>query len=328
MKYYLYGEIGLNDEVINHYLNIICRSIECETGKKVERIINNNIEKEDIVIFYSIKDVLNFKKRCNYYLWVQGVVPEERRMRGKSVFDFFAISILEKHILNNAQKLFFVSNGMLKHYQEKYGKDFSKKVYIMPCYNERIRKEEFYVEKKYDTPTFCYVGSLSEWQCFEETVFIYKTLEEEIGNTHFYVFTREIEKANSILKKHSAKHYTVESVKPELLHERLKTVKYGFILRNQSPVNRVATPTKLGNYIASGVMPVLTDKVDYFKELSEKYNYIILGKTDEDIIKKILKMESQGILKSDVYHEYKKIFDKEYNDDLHINEIRQFITHI
>lgn len=43
-----------------------------------------------------------------------------------------------------------------------------------------------------------------------------------------------------------------------MMSEALADVKFGFVLRNDVPVNRVATPTKLSSYLSAGVIPVFS----------------------------------------------------------------------
>ena len=55
--------------------------------------------------------------------------------------------------------------------------------------------QSFYSQNKYKNNTFCYVGSLSAWQCFEKTIEFYKGIEKIVPNTKLLVYTSEQEKA-------------------------------------------------------------------------------------------------------------------------------------
>ena len=65
----------------------------------------------------------------------------------------------------------------------------------------------------------------------------------------------------------------VISVKPEELESYYEMANYGFILRDDILVNRVANPTKLAEYLQYGIVPIvkLVDIGDYARF---KYEYI------------------------------------------------------
>ena len=177
---------------------------------------------------------------------------------------------------------------------------------------------------KYDNNTFCYVGGLSVWQCFPETVALYKQIEDRIPNAFLKVFTGDKEKASSILESYGVKNYSVSFVSPENLVNELASCKFGFIVRGESPVNYVATPTKLSNYMAAGVIPIVSNTVSFFDEiLGKSKNAIILDGTND--VDKIVEMANNEINADSVFTDFKDLFDKFYNDEFHIRQISEKI---
>lgn len=260
----------------------------------------------------------------NIFYWSQGVSPEESFMRNKSYLRKFVSSIIELYALKRSRFCFLVSSGMLIHYKNKYKYDLTSKSYVMPCYNSEINREHFHVNDKYVTNKFCYVGGLSVWQCFLETVQFYKKIEQIIPSSEFVVLTPDEEEATSILMQEGVKNYSVKFVHQDQLLNEIKQCKFGFIIRHDSPVNYVATPTKLSNYLASGIIPIVTNSVKYFSDIlsNTKYN-VILDNLEE--IDRVIDLMSYEINAEDVFIEYKDIFNKYFNSKQHINNIATII---
>ena len=256
--------------------------------------------------------------------WVQGSSPDESFMRNHSYMRKWAISAIEYIALRKAKYIFMVSRGMLDYYKKKYHKDFSYKTYIMPCYNSEIQKPLFMTPGKYDNNTFCYVGGLSVWQCFPETVDIYKKVEDAIPGSFFKVFTGDKEKAEAILKEKGVKNYSVGHVSPDKLVEALADCKYGFIVRKESPVNYVATPTKLSNYMSAGLIPIVSNTVAFFPEILGKTQYAVIL-DEKNSIDRIVEMSQQKISADSVFEEFDRAFKMFYNTELHIDQIRKEI---
>lgn len=317
--------------VQDYYADIIARGLEKAFGCPKYKCISineiNEIDKDSIIISIShyITFRLYLKGFKNIVYWVQGSSPDESFMRNHSYLRKFFISCIEFFALEKAKYVFMVSQGMLNHYKKKYHKDYSYKTYIMPCYNDRIEISNFETPKKYINNIFCYVGGLSVWQCFPETVAFYKSIEDEIPNAEFRVFTPDVDKANKIMEDAGLKRYSARFVKSDELSKELAECKFGFILRAKSPVNYVATPTKLSNYLASGLIPIVSDSVEYFKEvLSDcKYSVVLSDNIDN---KKVLELARQSVDTAELLGEYSKIFNTHYNDVLHIENISKRIS--
>ena len=108
-------------------------------------------------------------------MWFQGIEPEESYMSHHSKVRFFLLSVMEKMILKRAKFCFFVSEEMVRHYEEKYKLKLDReKIYIMPCQNTDFHPEAFLPREKYQNNYFAYTGSLAIWQKFEDTVIAYK----------------------------------------------------------------------------------------------------------------------------------------------------------
>ena len=318
--------------VQDYYVRLILSAFEALGYKSV--YLDNireayKLPKKSTIVAISHYTTLKLVMRCfnNIIYRVQGTSPDESFMRNHSKLRWFIISCVEYISLKRAKLIFMVSKGMSRFYEDKYHLHLENKTYIMPCYNSQIVPDAYTTQGKYKRNLFCYVGGLSPWQCFEDTVLYYKKLEEKIDNAELRVFTPDVDQANSIIKNANLKNASAKYVRPDQLLIELSECKYGFILRKESPVNFVATPTKLSNYLACGLIPIVSNTVDYFSDILKKCHYAILLGDNKDIAP-VVQMSREKINPDDVFNEYNELFKDYFNDRKHTENIKIIINHL
>lgn len=313
-----------NKDVTDYYLSIIKEAFQ----EKYDVVFINKIKelitkpRNSIIITARISDFLlldliGFKKQL---IWMQGVEPEESYLKHHNKIKFALLSLIEKYTLINSLGCFLVSKEMQTHLENKYRIHISEKSYIMPCFNCEYNDNSFLSSDKYYNNTFCYIGSLSVWQCFEQTILYYKKLENILPHTSLKILTPEIERAKILVKQYNIKNYTIQYVKNDEITEALKDVKYGFILRDNIIVNNVATPTKLSTYISNGVIPIYSTGL-------KPFNYFI----HENKIQNVICVDNKHVINETDFNsqvdldlikkEYKFIFQNYYNRDKHVTAI-------
>jgi len=314
--------------VTGTYMKIVQEA--CAAVGRVESIEKgkHSSSKKSYVVTDTVQCALSYFARGykNHISWMQGVVPEESYMRNKSKLRFWILSMMERIVLNRAKIVFFVSAAMREHYQKKYGINLTKKSIVMPCFNERNIVEDAFKEEKYATNTFVYVGSLHVWQCFEQTAELYARIEKRAeGKTKFFVYTFQKELAEEIIKKHGIENYTVDCVDKEELSQRIKGMKYGFVLREDCVVNNVATPTKFSNYLANGIIPIYSSTVKSFAEFDKENKLgIVCNIEDKDSgVEKILAHMQSNVSAEDVRTKCQNAFADYYNADAYIAKISE-----
>ncbi len=318
-----------NAQVQDFYVGVIADAYK-ELGYEDFRTIRFEdikcVSKRDIIIAISHYAVckLYLKGFRNLIYWVQGSSSDESYMRNKSYLRKSVISLIEFFALSHANGCFMVSQSMLDFFNEKYRRDYSTKTYLMPCFNSNINDVLFETPNKYKDNIFCYVGSLSPWQCFIETVDLFNSIQKCISDAQLLVLTGSIDEAKEILKRRGVNNYEVKCVPAENVQAEISKCKFGFIIRKKSPVNYVATPTKLSNYLSAGVIPIVSDTVGFFKESFLNLHYSVVLSDDNNICD-IIKMTKANISPCDVLKEYKAFFDKYYSTKNHIESIKDFI---
>ena len=331
MKYQIVNGYG-NKAVISYYLDIIYEAIS-RTGQEVEYI--DSIAAADkscvIVVSHSIEVVkLKFRGFKNIFLWQQGVMPEESYMRHKNKLRRSILYAIDKLALKSAKGVLMVSHEMYRFYSQKNKCDYKNKIFIMPCFSTELHAESFSAEK-YRNNVFTYVGGLSKWQCFDESLRLFKRIQKQVPTAKLEIYTFNPDQARAAVDNYNIHDVIIETVTNDELVERMKRVKFGFVLRMDSIVNNVATPTKISSYLSSGVIPICTNAIKDFTDVSKNMRYVVnLGSIDQ---KDINDIDISGIVKlcdaeinfDDVLEEHRNLFETYYNKEGYINELSKFI---
>lgn len=149
------------------------------------------------------------------------------------------------------------------------------------CYTKLEKKNYFDVriaqrEKlniSEETLAFVYSGSRDRWQKYDETVLIYKKIQETGIKCKFafYMNMDDQEKSNlySIL---GAENVIVRWIAPEDMKKELTAYDVGMLLRDYKWTNRVAFPNKFSDYLAGGLSLALSSAVVEPYKIVKKYN--------------------------------------------------------
>lgn len=205
-----------------------------------------------------------FLKKYKIIYDFRGIINEESYLRNKSKRRKQILFFIEKFIYNKADKIHTVSNR-LKHYLEK---NFGyRQINVIPCAisNTILKKAR---KKKYID--FVYLGSVSVWQKFEETIKLYSDIEKRLENTKLTIITLEKDKAKEILKKYNLLNYEVKSLSHQEVLKELSNYDFGFLLRDNNIVNNTASPIKFLEYIANGVIPIMTEGIGDYSSIVQK----------------------------------------------------------
>lgn len=323
--YYFYLPEGL-ESVTQYYVDIIRDALLRRNEKWLTVTTIRDIPKGAKV--FTITD-----KRCVEAMigrrpkvsvnWYQGVVPEETAL----LFADSWTSGLRKRLHNFLEDMslrrcklnIMVSTAQLEHYRQKY--DYrGDNYFIMPCFNTSLRAEDFNQER-YATPSFVYVGNMAAWQCFDETLELFKAIKARVPEATLDIFTGDQREAKEKLLKHGV-DARVDYVKPQQLQELLSKYKYGFIVRDDSIINRVATPTKMGNYMASGIMPVFAECIAAYREnVVPLCRHVISFGSREECVEKIVEMEKSPIDRNKHLEEVAHMFATYWSRDKYIEQL-------
>ncbi len=314
--------------VLEGYLNVIKKSLE-QNGYVCDQVTDiEGMDKSDLYIFPMGIDAFKFywKGYRNYILWQQGATADESFMRNRSNLRYAILNYIDCFAMKKAKLIFFCSEYMKKHYEKLSRKSYDSKSYLMPCYNEELSIKDIQ-EKDYTKKNFAYVGSLDLWQCFDEIAELYKKIETVYPDAHFKVLTFSVDVAIQKVNALGIKNYEVKCVNKEDVQTELRDVVYGFIVRKDSIVNRVATPTKISSYMSVGIIPIFSTVLDDFNRVSQNMDYVIPIGTDIDF-DVLTQRIGKDIDKKNLMNEYSCLFSSYYGTQSHISKIADLMKGI
>ncbi len=317
-----------NGLVTNTYFEIIGKSLS-NLGEEVKYVDSVNdaltCNKNEIIVCALPLEALRLIL-CGYrhiIYWYQGLPAEECFLVQNNRIKYYVWNMIEWFVIRHLDFILFVSETMKSYVSQKNKINLDeRRCYVMPCMNTTLHQEAFIKSGKYQNRIFAYVGSLTKWQSFEETAALYKKIEEAFdGHTLFKIFTWDQDEAKDIIDKLRIQNYEIDYVNNTELPTVLADVKYGFILRKDNIVNRVATPTKISSYLSCGVIPIYSDCLEDFSKIAKEMKYAVSD--HEEIITKLKILESDEIYPDDILQEYERVFNTYYNQTKHMSALTE-----
>ncbi|HYG83466.1 MAG TPA: hypothetical protein VD907_01165 [Verrucomicrobiae bacterium] len=195
---------------------------------------------------------------------LHGVVPEEEAYRD----NFEAARVMaatEQQAFTYGKYFVAVSEMMVRHFDEKYSKKTNRRWIVLPVYSSGGTPAKQQISKK-DTSTVIYAGGGQKWQNVDMMI----DAVQKLHSTHkFIVLSHDHDAFASIS---TTENVILKSATSKEVLSYYKKASLGFILRNDTLVNRVACPTKLVEYLGNGVVPiVLSETIGDFALLGYKY---------------------------------------------------------
>lgn len=187
-------------------------------------------------------------------------------------------------------------------------------------HRESIRKE-LCIDNSADI--YAYSGGADKWQMCEETIRFYKKIEEQKQNTVLLILSNAKKIFQEFATKYKLNNYIITSVKYKDMPKYLDACDFGFCLRQDIIVNRVASPTKIYEYLARNVKPIITDCIgDFSTELKEKNLACIIR--PQDAIQGEL-INPQLLTKSETFNgkDYVEQISRDY-----VERYRQALLHL
>ncbi|TXI22469.1 MAG: glycosyltransferase, partial [Nitrosomonas sp.] len=194
---------------------------------------------------------------------IHGVVPEEFRMHS----DFFSAVLYEQEerlAVRKAGIVIVVTDAMRQYLQQKF-RDLLKAYVVsfpmFPDFTPTLATRPLLNGK----PIVVYAGGVHKWQQVPKMIDAISRTAERCSH-RFYC--PEPQLVRDMLPPSVAAAVVVEAKTHVELMTLYPECHYGFILREDIIVNRVACPTKLVEYLAMGIVPIIdSEDVGDFKSL-------------------------------------------------------------
>lgn len=204
------------------------------------------------------------------HFWdMHGTVPEEYELSGSELGSRLANNI-EEVMANKVDVVVVVTEAMGRYLKQKYP-SMKAQIIVVPILNkELLGPVECTKNNQADRLTVVYAGGTQPWQNIElmqnimnatNKLYQYKMFVPD--STEFWRLwgnrTKDID-------------MVVESKSPAELYKAYESCDFGFVLRDSCPVNYVACPTKIIEYLKFGIIPVLkSTEIGDFTELGMQY---------------------------------------------------------
>lgn len=204
---------------------------------------------------------------------IHGVTPEEEEMLGNPKLKP-KYEKVEQKVLKGAKLCVMVSEAMRKHYSEKYS-SIDAPTTIIPIVQSYESIPERQPSKDELPVRVIYAGGLQAWQNIDGMFDVMSKTKDFARLEFLSDHWKEVEPA--IKRRRLTDHIDIGYVDKSKIGEHYARSDFGFVLRDDNAVNRVACPTKLFDYLSFGVIPIvrsahLGDFIHY------GYNYV----TEED----------------------------------------------
>lgn len=209
---------------------------------------------------------------------IQGAVVDEYLYeRGALVSDSVSLRMEQEELstLAASDGVIFVSQAMRNHYEKRFSRSFSSSV-IIPCAaragfipdlarRQALRREQGLDEKF----VVCYVGAAETYQLPEAMCRLFKEIQAYLPNAFFLVYSYQASVFEKYLNLEAvlSDNYKLTSVSHDQIFDHLQMGDVGLLLRDDSPVNLVASPLKFAEYCLCGLPVITTPYVGDFSRM-------------------------------------------------------------
>ena len=115
-----------------------------------------------------------------------------------------------------------------------------------------------------------YVGSTAIWQCVPQTVELMQTCLRSEVNCRVLIITSERDAFRRLFDSDVMDRVFITSDILQNINGYLNAADFGFLLREQSPINYVASPVKHAEYCLAGLSVVATDSIAQVESIGKK----------------------------------------------------------
>ena len=198
---------------------------------------------------------------------LHGAVPEEQAFLGAPAEWVATLASLEAFVVRRSVKLVAVGQAMEAHLRSKYG-DAEAELITLPVVGTAVRKPRL---EKPGPFRSVYSGGVQPWQNVERML---KAVAAAPKPMTLELLTPSVAEAQRLSLEVNVPNGRVEirSEDSTRVSDTYGRCHFGFVLRDDHVLNRVASPTKLYEYLAHEVVPiVLSPEVGDYDALGFRY---------------------------------------------------------
>lgn len=251
----------------------LIRRINTFIGQRIIFLITRKVNPdiiwgETLVSYNYFKSIKDVTKIIDFH----GAYPDEVRYSTGNERYATSLEQLEDDALHSCNEIIVQSSAM-EHYLSSVHK-FNKKCVVYTCGVDTeffdYRKVDIQQRKKIgynkEDIIFTYVGGTHKWQLLEQVIDIFYFISVKLPNAKLLLILQgDIKPIEE--KIHQKKLNTVQILRNipfEEINQYLSLSDFGWLLRENTILNQVASPTKLGEYLSSGLTIISSEVATYW----------------------------------------------------------------
>jgi glycosyltransferase involved in cell wall biosynthesis len=230
------------------------------------------------VIAFQFAPALASKYKAKTVYDVRGLVGHEVELRRGKGLASRTIQYLETRAMKKTNKLSCVSKVLNNYITAQTGRTDS--VVIPSCVGtDKFRFDadaRNNIRSKLNIENYrlaiCYSGGLDKWQRIEDILRLFKLISLQSASVVFIFLVQDTDTIETLIKKYAVplEQCRITNCPHENVSHYLSASDAGIILRDDILVNNVASPIKIGEYLACGLPVILTKGIGDLSELVVK----------------------------------------------------------
>jgi glycosyltransferase involved in cell wall biosynthesis len=242
-------------------------------GNRQRRIMARNFHSAFLAIPFRL-----LFPRSRLLLDLRGVFVHELVLRGavrEGGILHRALTWMERQSFGFSDHILCVSEQLTRYVIQTLGRE--KATSVIPCcvdanffdFNSVRQRELTHNLGLAGKFVVVYAGSLTSWNLLGPMLDLFAVVQRSQPDAHFLFMTPAIEQARDAFHEQGFpnKCYTVTSVPHQEIKDYIALGDLALLLRGDNLVNRVASPVKLGEYVACGVPVCITPYVGDLSDL-------------------------------------------------------------
>lgn len=255
----------------------------------------------------------------------RGFVAFESYLKNRSVFRFMILFIIEFFCYVLASEVYTVSEKFKVILQQKF--ILKRKIIVIPCLTSIQDRCIERSEDEYGVTgvvRFVFLGGSSQWQNVDKVLAVFSKVIDNMDST-LDIITLDVSAIQEKLHKHNefvCSKIRVFSLEPEQVSNVLHSYDFGFLLRDNILLNKVAAPIKFLEYCSAGVVPIITPYVGDYAEIVKDRDAAIVFEDGIDLVDTInsidLKLFKSNTRKLAIFYSWENYLHLSFSPSSHI----------
>lgn len=172
------------------------------------------------------------------------------------------VAEFEKRSLLKSDLVMCITAGMIDVWEEEYQIKLSKSV-VIPCTisAQFVDINPVFQAKRDEFTWLVYVGSVAPWQSIDMlTILVEKALSTQ-PTLAFQFIGDEVPAVKALKDKFGSERIRTGRLNHKEVFNRLLQCDYGILVREATKMNRIASPTKIGEYLSAGLSLIINDSM-------------------------------------------------------------------